>query len=859
MGNLFVALLGMIVQLFVWLLNVIASIFKTVFNSLRDVISSISKKHATNNNIKALQNLKDEIELSIKNNNEMLSLSQQALTYPSIKNERTEKTIIEDQYLYCKQLNITLNASLKDVNIDLSKIGSSDFNYHKEKYSNILSTIKGIRYPYDKSKLLSISQNNTGLKSFIKEILEFANVEKIHSGTDEWTYQKDSIKFRLKLDEKADTISISAKSFTPIAHTPSPKTTNKVSEKNVLLSFDKQNELVISFSRKADQIDHYDVYEFFRNVNNLLNEKEINEYANQTVLSYRQALDIEDNVSELLDGLRKISPPPADYMPDHEKMHGGKQRWAQISDVERLGMLSNEGFLIGKMGYGSLIYTGPYNSHILTVASVGSGKGTGVVIPNLLKHKGSAVVLDPKGENFIVTAKRRYELGTKVFYFDPWDIIKEYSQNHNGSIHTVGIKATINPLDFILPTDPDIMDKANRIASSLIVRTSDNDTYFYDSAELLLSRMIVLICIKFEKNNLDRNLIKLREFITSDKKFVLAMLAHELKKPNCPIIIREFHDWMENIIISGNKGVTDIYQFAQNATSFLMSPQVQASIKTSNVDVQQIKITPMSIYLILDMNKLTFNANYYMPLIRLMVITITFGVSSVHQPKEKVLFMLDEIAQLGQIQYLPQFLAIYRGKGVVVWTIWQNIAQIKALYEKEWQSIVGNCDVQQFFGVNDIETAEYVSKMAGQTTIYEESFNTSYTNTSSHSETQSFGEQYSSGSSHSSGSSDGYSYQGFNYSKSGGNSQSSTTNSNYTDSYNFSRMIQTGKSFTTGKNMVKKIVPLISQFDVTTGNAFDVQFVFYTNKCPYPILSGKIKYYEDMSFYGKYTDNITLK
>src|ERR1700684_2772047 len=46
-------------------------------------------------------------------------------------------------------------------------------------------------------------------------------------------------------------------------------------------------------------------------------------------------------------------------------------------------------------------YTG--DGHLVTFAPTGAGKGAGVIIPNLLHYNGSIIVVDPKGENFVVT------------------------------------------------------------------------------------------------------------------------------------------------------------------------------------------------------------------------------------------------------------------------------------------------------------------------------------------------------------------------------------------------------------------------------------------------------------------------
>ena len=49
--------------------------------------------------------------------------------------------------------------------------------------------------------------------------------------------------------------------------------------------------------------------------------------------------------------------------------------------------------------------------------------------------------------------------------------------------------------------------------------------------------------------------------------------------------------------------------------------------------------------------------------------------------------------------------------------ILQNMAQLKALFEKQWESIVGNCDEFVYLGGNEQSTHEYVSKLLGKETI----------------------------------------------------------------------------------------------------------------------------------------------
>lgn len=62
-------------------------------------------------------------------------------------------------------------------------------------------------------------------------------------------------------------------------------------------------------------------------------------------------------------------------------------------------------------------------------------------------------------------------------------------------------------------------------------------------------------------------------------------------------------------------------------------------------------------------------------------------------------------------------LATMRSRGVSVSIILQNLAQLKALFEKQWESIVGNCDEFLYLGGNEQSTHKYVSELLGKETI----------------------------------------------------------------------------------------------------------------------------------------------
>ena len=64
-----------------------------------------------------------------------------------------------------------------------------------------------------------------------------------------------------------------------------------------------------------------------------------------------------------------------------------------------------------------------------------------------------------------------------------------------------------------------------------------------------------------------------------------------------------------------------------------------------------------------------------------------------------------------------QLLSTMRSREISVSIIIQNMAQLKALFEKQWESIVGNCDEFLYLGGNEQSTHEYVSKLLGKETI----------------------------------------------------------------------------------------------------------------------------------------------
>ncbi|MCE6958041.1 type IV secretory system conjugative DNA transfer family protein, partial [Cereibacter sphaeroides] len=170
----------------------------------------------------------------------------------------------------------------------------------------------------------------------------------------------------------------------------------------------------------------------------------------------------------------------------------GTTHWMDRRELARKNFFANArtGFVLAKTGKpearGEYIVSGKH-PHCLVVAPTGRGKGVGFVIPNLLSYKGSAVVLDVKGENFEATARFRASLGQKVYRFGPRDFD--------------GLSHRYNPLDRIgTYTNP-----AKRMAeleklASLFLQVEDSSAASF----LPASREVFIACaiLAFEQGDL---------------------------------------------------------------------------------------------------------------------------------------------------------------------------------------------------------------------------------------------------------------------------------------------------------------------------------------------------------------------
>jgi type IV secretion system protein VirD4 len=153
----------------------------------------------------------------------------------------------------------------------------------------------------------------------------------------------------------------------------------------------------------------------------------------------------------------------------------------------------------------------------------------------------------------------------------------------------------------------------------------------------------------------------------------------------------------------------------QSHTHFLDSPRIRESLSVSDFDFADLKKGTMSVYLVLPSDRIETFKRWMRLLIQQ---SLTVNARNVkRQPKQPVLFLLDEMAALGHLSKVSEAYSLMAGFGIQLWGIIQDLSQLESSYGKLWQTFIGNSGALQYFGSRDLRTAEYFSKMCGMQTV----------------------------------------------------------------------------------------------------------------------------------------------
>ncbi len=336
------------------------------------------------------------------------------------------------------------------------------------------------------------------------------------------------------------------------------------------------------------------------------------------------------------------------------------------------------------------------SGHLMTIAPTGSGKGVGCIVPTLLRYPGPVIVIDPKGENYAVTAERRRALGQRVVVLDPMGITDADDPG------------ALNPLDLVDPESDHSVDDAAALASLLsggAEREDPRNLFWYQRGAQLLTGVIQYVAVEAPPSR--RNLAEVRRLLNLPAEDFTAVASTQMASSSDPDV-RQVAGTLAN---PASEMIGSILAMSQNSLGFLRGQLVADATSRSSFDLGDVTAgEPLSVYLVIPPDKLESHRN----LLRLWIGVLMSALMRRRAPVPRsTLLILDEAAQLGPLEQLRQAITLMRGYGVQTWSFWQDVSQLENLYPLDWETMYNNCHVHQAFGFATLKAAEDTCGLLG--------------------------------------------------------------------------------------------------------------------------------------------------
>lgn len=366
----------------------------------------------------------------------------------------------------------------------------------------------------------------------------------------------------------------------------------------------------------------------------------------------------------------------------------------------------HDGWILGQSNNGGLLrYSQP--GHLLTICRTRGGKGVTAVTPNLLDYRGPSVVLDPKGENYFITASRRRRMGHTVAPIDPLGLV---SPNGKGW--------GCNVFNFLDPSSASFVSDCMQLVSLMCndgpKRGGGGENAFFDEKGKELLKTIVMWVADAPQEMMPwpRDLLTVRRIAAMPLNELQALLEKIYQTPGVANGIasrsagslKDLHERLFGSVVAN----------ANNSLFWLDSPTVAHAVCGSDFSLKDITAGNLDVYLCLPQEMLDSEPQLGRVLIGGFIMSLLRSRGAF---EKQVLFMLDELPRLGYMPPIESALGIAGGMGATIWAFAQNWGQLVKAYGREGASVFSeNAAVRQIFGVVGTD-ADDLSKMMGQTTV----------------------------------------------------------------------------------------------------------------------------------------------
>lgn len=349
------------------------------------------------------------------------------------------------------------------------------------------------------------------------------------------------------------------------------------------------------------------------------------------------------------------------------------------------------------------------NLNVLLIGGSGAGKSRFFCKPGIMQANCSYLICDPKGELLRDCAPLLFQRGydVKVFNLKPGERRRTNAYN---------------PFQY-LRSDADVIQMITLLFQATTPKNAHSSDPFWDRAEELLVAALVLY-LYHEGTDEDKNFATVMYLLNNaqaseeDENFrnpvddLFQELAFEKGEENVAV---QFYTAFK---LAAGKTAKSVLIMATSRLRHFLLEEIAEMTSTDEMDFASLGEHKRAIFICTPVNDKSFN--YLVSMLYMQAFQQLYdcaerkhgGTLPVH-----VRFLMDEFANVPVSEDFEQTLSTCRSYNISCSIILQNIAQIKGMFEKTWENIIGNCDTFLYLGGNEQSTHKYVSELLGKATI----------------------------------------------------------------------------------------------------------------------------------------------
>lgn len=382
----------------------------------------------------------------------------------------------------------------------------------------------------------------------------------------------------------------------------------------------------------------------------------------------------------------------------------GDARFAKRSEIKRAGLLGENGIIVGKLGNRYLTFDG--QQHAIISAPTRSGKGVGIVIPNLLNWPDSVVVLDIKQENWGITSAFRRKHGQQCYLFNP--AASDYRTHR------------YNPLAYI-SEDPNFrIDDVQKIANMLFPDQAGTDVIWTATPRSLFLG-VVLYLIETPGKQVTLGQVMRETLADGDGSVYFAKAINERAKSGNPLSGACARALNSYISISSENTRAGVMTSFRSRLELWMNPLVDAATSANDFDLRDVRKKRMSIYLGVTPDNLERMAPLLNLFFQQLIDLNTRELPNQNKAlKYSCMLLMDEFTAIGKIGILSRGISYIAGYNLRMMPIIQSPAQLVEVYGKDAaQTFATNHALNIVYPpkASETQTARDISEWLGYQTV----------------------------------------------------------------------------------------------------------------------------------------------